>query len=92
MYTRYQNMWRTYVAKEQNEDEYNEMSLVKFFNEVKERYLPNTIWANFSCINADFIERFGVNLKGLPRLKKFLKFQASKYIAKRSDTISPQRN
>ena len=25
MYTRYQNMWRTYVAKEQIEDKYNDV-------------------------------------------------------------------
>ena len=76
-------MWRTYVMKEQIEDEYNDISLVKFFNEIKERYSPNTIWVIFSYINADFIERFGVNLKELPRLKKFLKIQASKYVAKK---------
>ena len=77
MYTCYQNLWGTYVAKEQIEDEYNDMNLEKFFNEVKDRYSPNTIWIIFSRINVDFIERFGVNLNGLPCLKKSLKYQAS---------------
>ena len=71
-YLRYQNMWRIYVAKKQIEDEYNDISLVKCFNEIKDRYSPNTIWVIFSCIYADFIKRFGVNLNRLPRLKKFL--------------------
>ena len=31
-------MWRTYVAKEQIENEYNDIILVKEFNEIKERY------------------------------------------------------
>ena len=64
--------------------------LVKFINETKESYSPNTIWVIFTCVNVDFIERFGVILKGLPRLKKFLNLQASKYVAKKSDTFSPQ--
>ena len=90
MYTRYQNMWRTYVAKEKIENEYNDICLVKFFNQIKERYSPNTIWVIYSCINADFIDRFGINLNRLPRLKKFLKNQASKYVAKKSATFSPK--
>ena len=89
IYMRYQNMWRTYAVKEQIEDEYNNISRVKIFNEIKERYSPNTIWIIYSFINADFIERFGVNLKQLPHLKKFLTLQASKYVAKKSDTFSP---
>ena len=91
MYTRHQKLWRIYVAKEQIEDEYNDISIVKFFNEIKERCPPNTIWVIFSCINTDFIERLGVNLTGLPCLKKFLKLQASKYVAKKSDTFTPQK-
>ena len=42
------------MATEQIQDEYNNISLVKFFNEIKDRYSPNTIWVIFSCINADF--------------------------------------
>ena len=33
MYKCYQTMWRIYVAKEQIEDENNDISLVKFLNE-----------------------------------------------------------
>ena len=83
-------MWSTYVAKKQIEDEYNDISLVKFFNEMKERYPPNTIWVIFSCIHEDFVERLEVNLKGLPCLKKFLTYQARRHVAKRSATFSPQ--
>ena len=85
---RYQNMRRTYVVKEKIEDEYNDFSLVKFFNEIKDRYSPNTIWVIFSCINVNFIERFGVNFNRLPSLNNFLKYQASKYLAKKSATFS----
>ena len=90
MYTRYQNMWRTFVAKEKIENEYDDIRLVQFFKQIKNRYSPNTIWVIFSCINADFIERFGINLNTLPRLKKFLKHVASKYVAKKSATFSPE--
>ena len=31
MYTRYQNLWMTFVAKESMDDEYNDVKLVKFF-------------------------------------------------------------
>ena len=51
------------MAKEQIEDEYNDIRLVQFFNQFKDRFSPNTIWVIHSCINADFIDRFGVNLK-----------------------------
>ena len=61
MYTHYQNMWKTIVANEQIKKKYNDVSLVNFLNETKERYSPNIIWVIFSCINADFIERFGVD-------------------------------
>ena len=34
----------------------------------------------YSCINAGFIDRFGLNLKGLSRLKKYLKQKTNKYV------------
>ena len=32
MYTCYQNLWMTFVAKENMENEYNDIKLVKFFH------------------------------------------------------------
>ena len=90
MYTRYQNMWRTFVAKEKLENEYDDIKLVQFFKQIKVRYSPNTIWVIYSCINADFIDRFGINLNALPRLKKYLKHISSKYVAKKSATFAPE--
>ena len=80
-------MWRTVIAKEQMKNEYNDTKLPNFFDQIKDRYSPNTIWVIIPFITAAFIHRYRVNLKGLPRLKKFLKHQASKYVAKNLDTF-----
>ena len=48
------------------------------------------IWVIFSCINTDFIDRYCVNLKGLLHLQKFLKYQPSNDVAKKSDAFRPE--
>ena len=90
MYTRYQNLWMTFVAKENMDDEFNDIKLVKFFSQLKNRYSPNTLWVIYSCINSRFIDVYGLDLKSLPRLRKFLKQQTSKYVAKKSSTFDPE--
>ena len=89
MYTRYQNLWMTFVAKENIENEYDNVKLVKFFSQVKPRYSPNTLCVVYSCINSRFIDVYGLELKGLSRLKKFLKQQTSTYVAKKSNKFGP---
>ena len=69
MYTRYQNLW----ANHNIEDKYDDMMLEKFFESINNSYSVNMLWAINSCINTGFIDRFGLNLKGLPYFKKYLK-------------------
>ena len=69
MYTRYQYMWTAYAAKHDIKDEYNDVMLVSFVASIKNGYAANTLWVIYSRINVSFIDRFGLNLKGLPRLK-----------------------
>ena len=90
MYTRYQNLWSTFVANNNIENEYDDVMLVKFFESIQSSYVANTLWVIYSCINSGFIDRFGLNLKGLPRLKKYLKQKTSKYVAKKSATFTPE--
>ena len=75
MYTRYQNLWTAYVANNNIENEFDDVALVKFFRSIQGRYSPNTLWVVYSCLNSRFIDEYGVNLKGLPRLHKYLKQQ-----------------
>ena len=90
MYRSYLNMWAEHVAKHDIKDEYNDVMLVSFFESIKSGYATNTLWVIYSCINAGFIERFGLNLKGLPRLKKYLKQKTNKYVAKKSLTFNAE--
>ena len=45
----------------------------------------------YSCIHANFIDRLGLNLNGLPRLKKYLKQKINKYVAKKSLTFNADK-
>ena len=90
MYTRYQNLWTEFVAKNNVLDEYNDIELVKIFKLIKPRYSPNTLWVIYSCLNARFIDLYGLNLKGLPRLHKYLKQQTQLYVAKKSKTFTAE--
>ena len=90
IYTRYQNLWATFVAKEGIDNEYNDMMLFKFFKEIMSKNSENTLLVIYSCINTSFIDRNVLNLKSLLWLKKFLKGMARKYIAKNLATFSPE--
>ena len=87
MYACYQNMLAAYVVKHDIKDVYNDVMLVSFFESIKIGYAVNTLSVIYSCINASFIDRFGLNLKGLPGLKKYLKQKTNKYVAKKSLTF-----
>ena len=65
MYERHQTLWDKYVDKNNILEEYNDVELVKFFNEIKKRCSPSILWAIYSCIDAGFIDCYGKNLKGL---------------------------
>ena len=43
MYTRYQNLWSTFVANNNMENEYDQLMLVKFFESINSSYSANTL-------------------------------------------------
>ena len=86
MYTRYQNLWTDFCAKNGVKDEYNDVALVQFFKSLHGRYAPSTKWVIYSCINSRIIDVYGCNLKNLPRLRKYLKLETQLYVAKKSKT------
>ena len=63
---------------------------VSFFESIKGEYATNTLWVMYSCINTGFIDRFGLILKGLPRLERYLKQKTNKYVAKKSLTFNAE--
>ena len=75
MYSKYQILWTSFVANNNISNEYNDVALVRFFKSIQGRYSPNTLWVVYSCLNSRFIDNYGVNLKGLARLHKYLKQQ-----------------
>ena len=77
MFIRYQNLWSTFVANNNIENEYDDLTVVNFFKIINSCYSANTLWVIYSCINAGLIDRFGLKLKGLPHLKKHLKQKPS---------------
>ena len=58
MYQRYQQMWDIYVDKNNTIDEYNDVELVNFFNEIKSLYSPNMLWVIHSCVDTGFIDHY----------------------------------
>ena len=90
MYQRYQNLWINFCEKEKITNEYDDVSLVKFFKQIEPSYKPSTLWVVYSCINARFIDEFGKNLKNLPRLHKHLKQVTQHYVATKSATFTPE--
>ena len=83
-------MWAAYVAKHDIKDEYNDVMLVSFFESNKGGYTANTLWVIYSCINASYINRYGLKLNRLPKLKKYLKQKTNKYVAKKSLTFNAE--
>ena len=88
MYTHYQNLWTAFVANNKLANEYDDVALVRFFKGIEGRYSPNTLWVIYSWLNSRFIDNYGVNLKGLPRLHKYLKQQMQIYVATKTKTFS----
>ena len=70
MYIRCQNLWSTFVVNNNIENEYDDLMLVMFFKIIISSYYTNTLWVIY---NTGFIDRFGLQLKGLPCLKKYFK-------------------
>ena len=75
--THYQKLWIDFVA-----NGCKDKALVAFFKSLKSRYSPNTLWLIYGCLNSSFIEEYGFNQKGLPRLHKYLKSETQLYVAK----------
>ena len=69
-------------------DEYNDVTLVSYFEGLKGSYAPSTKWVIYCCINSRMID---INLKGLPRLRKYLKMQTQLYVAKKSKTFDAKQ-
>ena len=89
MYTQYQNLWTSFVANDNISNECDDVALVRFFRSIQGRYSPDTLWVEYSCLNSRFIDKCRVNLKGLPRLNKYLNVakKSKKFSAKEIDTI-----
>ena len=64
---------------------------VKFFDGLKGKYAPGTLWVIFSCLNSNFVEKYGISIKGLPRSKKCLKKQTSGYACTKADTFNADK-
>ena len=88
MYTCYQNLWTAFVANNNIENEYDDVALLRFFQSIQERYSQNTLWVIYSCINSRFIDNYGVNMKGLLSLHKYIKQQTQLDVATKSKTFS----
>ena len=84
------NFGQGFVKKNNVQEEYDDVSLVKFFKQIEPTYKPSTLWAICSYINARFIDEYGKNLKHLPRLHKHLNHVTQLYVATKSATFNPE--
>ena len=90
MYQQYQDQWKKFVEANSVKEEVSDQDLVKFFKIKRGKYAPSTLWVIYACLNAYFIEDFGVNLNRLPRLTRYLKAQTHLYVTKKSKCFSPE--
>ena len=93
LYSRYQSLWKAYCVKFHisKDNEYNEIHLLRFFNDLKQSYKPSTMWVIYSCINHYFRYQFEKNLKDLFKLQSFLKNFSSRYVSKKSKVFTPEQ-
>ena len=90
MYARYQLQWKLFVEKKKVKDEYDDTKILEFFKSIRKKYAPSTLWVIYSCLNAHFIDKFGKDLKHLPRLTRYLKQETHRYVAKQSKVFKPE--
>ena len=90
MYKRYQELWKEFCEFHEIEDERNDEMLKKFFTELKKKYAASTLWVIYSCVNAHFIDKYGIKLNSMPRLNKYLKLITSHYVSKKSKIFNKE--
>lgn len=90
MYQRYQNQWKEFVRKNNVEKDLDDQALVRFFKEKRSRYAPSTLWVVYACVNAYVIDKYGISLKTMPRLARYLKAQTHLYVTTKSKTFTPE--
>ena len=88
MYERYQQLWREFCEFHEVEDELNDEMLKRFFTELKKKYAASTLWVIYSCVNAHFVEKYGIKLNTMPRLTKYLKLITSHHVTKKSKVFN----
>ena len=53
IYTRYQNLWRAFVANNNIMDKYDDVALIRYLKSIQNRCSPNTLWVVYSCLNSE---------------------------------------
>ena len=89
MYARYQLQWQQFVEKKKIKNEVSDVKLLDFFKSIRKKYAPSTLWVIYSCLNSYFIDKYGKNLREMPRLTKYLKKETHLYVAKQSLVFKP---
>ena len=72
MYNHYQNMRTSYVPKHNIQNEYDNIMLITFFDQIRKDYSVDMLWVIYFYLNVGLIDRFRLNLKDLPQLEIFL--------------------
>ena len=91
MYKTDQDLWHMFVKRKTITNEMQNQTFTEFLKSLKSRYAPSALWLVYSCVNSYVIDTCWFNLKGYPRLSKFLKNMTANYVATKSRTFSVEQ-
>ena len=88
MYERYQDMWREFCLFHDIMDEKDDGMLKTFFMELKKKYAASTIWVIYSCVNAHFVEKYGIKLNTSSKSPPIMSAKKARYLPRTTCMVS----
>ncbi|CAH0560672.1 unnamed protein product [Brassicogethes aeneus] len=73
-----------------NLDSFCENIVLKYFEQLSEKYKSSSLWAQYSMLRSTLIINNNVNIENYRKLKDFLKYKSQGYTAKKAKTFSQE--
>lgn len=73
-----------------NANSFSETVLLAYFGDISKTYKSSTLWSIYSMLKTSIIAKHDINIATYPKLKAVLKRQSDGYVAKKSNTLSPE--
>lgn len=73
----------------QKAQSFSENVFLAYFNELANKYKPNTLWCIYSMLRSMIRTKNGIDIKTYTNLMAFLKRRSDGYIGRKSKVLSP---